>query len=153
MPTTKVWQLVVYVLWQIWDHQKLMFYPLFSHFKNLRKILGQRAILQTNLFWGQLLRCSMVQKFTLKNYGISLLAVLLLKVVGNSVKDFFEVCFLKLWNLQWFGFLVMKTVVQSMADKLRQSFLPQLNQEECGYFWRLRGARLAGIKCLSGNCS
>lgn len=70
-----------------------MFYPLFSHFKNLRKILGQRAILQTNLFWGQLLRCSMVQKFTLKNYGISLLAVLLLKVVGNSVKDFFEVCF------------------------------------------------------------
>lgn len=57
-----------------------MFYPLFSHFKNLRKTFRAESHFANSPFLGRLIRCSVEQDFTWKNYCISLLAVLLLKV-------------------------------------------------------------------------
>lgn len=135
MLSMEMWQFIVCVLWQSWDHWNSMIYPFFSHFESLRKICRAESYFAKKPlgFWlnfeDVLLSKTSLRKTILSHFLLFFCWQSFGVVLKVSLK--FGGCF-KLWNVQCFGFLAMKTFVQSMTGKWSQSFLHQLKQERSG---------------------
>lgn len=80
---------------------------------------------------------------------------LLLRVVRNNVKDILEACII--WSCEIYSGLYSwlkkkkTTFVQSLTNKLRQSFFLWLEQEKNAVTCEDSVVRLAALKCLSRN--